>query len=325
MVEVLLKYCPDTAEAFGTLRYKSRKGVNHAPASLLHCAIPRHDEGCKPHLAALAKLLIRKGLDLDLTDKNGNTPLLYSLFYRPLFKTTRVLLNAGANVQATNKHGENGLHLICRRLSACSRQNLSAIEKADIVDILARLIRGGLDPVAGNHSGWTPIDAAMSPVAWPLLCEAMRQVGKNMKDELLRLDKVARVSCSQADIDEKLAMATRGEVPQLTSLTLVTIDPLHSSVGICYLCGKSSPALPRQAPFDEFYSRVVNELDQGIDTMLYHHPKLEEGECLMVVEEDSCFALDYYPAKMSIKRLRERSWRRHVAAMLEERGLLPQD
>lgn len=226
-------------------------------------------------------------------------------------------MDAGADIRATNKHGENGLHLICRRLSACSRPNLLASEKADIVDILARLMKGGLDPVAGNNFGWTPINAAMSPVAWPLLCEAMRQVGRNMREELRRLDFAASISISEVEIEEKLSETTLGEVPLSTK---ETSHSLHESVEICYLCGQSSRKLFRQAPFDEFYSKIVSELDQGIDLMLYHHPK--EGECLLVLEEDSCFTLDYFPAKMSMERLRERSWRRHVAVILEERSLL---
>jgi hypothetical protein len=146
----------------------------------------------------------------------------------------------------------------------------------------------------------------------------MRQVGKNMRDELRLLDQVARISFSVAEIEEKLAETAGGRLPQSTAKT--ASHSLDGSVETCYLCGQSSRTLFRQAPLDEFYSKIASELDQEIDMMLYHHPK--EGECLLVLEEDPCFTLDYFPAKMSVERLRERSWRRHVAAVLEEQGLL---
>jgi len=316
MVNLLLKYC-SASEAFRHLRYKRRKGVEFAPASLLHCAISRSGFITLPHPPVLFSRLIRAGVDLELADKNGNTPLLYSLFYHPLFTATSFLFDAGADLRATNKYGENGLHLLCRRLSACSVQQPEEYEKGRIISFLARLLQGGLDPVAGNEVGWTPIDAAMSPVAWAYLCKAMRQVGRNMRDEVRRLDLAVDIELSEAEIQKKLSETMEQASSPAEDVNYST----PSDPGGCYLCNESLiRPLYRQPPFDEFYSKVARELDHHIHMMLYNHPC--EGECLEVLEEDSCFTLDYFPAKMSQERLKERSWRRHVAAILEERGFL---
>lgn len=108
IMNLLLRYC-ETTDISGTLQYKRRNGIDRAPASLLHCAIPRRQEAFIPTLPSLFYWLVKRSTDLELTDKNGNTALLYSLFYYPAVFTANVLMDAGADTRATNKYGENGL------------------------------------------------------------------------------------------------------------------------------------------------------------------------------------------------------------------------
>jgi hypothetical protein len=263
-------------------------------------------------------------MDLEQTDKNGNTALLYTVFYSSDMRTTWILLDAGANVFATNKYGENALHLLCRRLSACSNPDLTNAKKHLLTDLLARLIRVGLDPLIGNHVGFTPVDAAMSPRVWPLLCSALRRNGRTMTRELQLLDLAAGISLSNEDINTKFegAMSQRrlASVKDCLSMEDVGGSPDDATTMVCYLCNRSGEMFFRDAPFDEFTSEIVDDVGHGIHAMYYNHPC--DDECHHIHEEDSCYALDYHPAEMSKERLVERSWRRHVAALLEDRGLL---
>lgn len=205
--------------------------------------------------------------------------------------------------------------------------------KLGVTKLLARLIRAGVDPVAGNHVGFTSIDTAMSPRTWLLLCAALRENGRSMRDEVHLLDLAAGITLPKTDIETKLSQVIRqrqtptinkdyfalgAEQPKAT--TNIPSSGDQAATYYCYLCSRRSETFFRPAPFDEFRSEIVDELGHGIHTVLYSHPC--DGECLRVLEEDSCFTLDYHPAKMSRERLVERSWRRHVAAVLEEKGLL---
>ncbi|KAK3374720.1 ankyrin repeat-containing domain protein [Podospora didyma] len=318
LVDLLLRFCHGK-EAYGMLQYKRRKGVDHAPASILHCAFPRHQSGFVAQLPTLLGRFIQSGVDLEMTDKNGNSALLYSLFYHPvlvLTETATFLLEAGADVLAKNKYGEGCLHLIFRRLSACSIPNLSRAVKARIVDFVVRLIGAGCDPVEGNVVGYTPIDAAMSPVGWPLLCVALEKVGRSIDGELRLLDFAASISLSDAEMEEKcrdpmtLVAPQRGYYP----------SRIEDRGIVCYLCGRGPDVSFRDPPFDEFYSDVVDELGHGIHMIKHLHENKEE--CLHINEEDSCHNLDYHPAEMIGMRLEGRSIRRYVAASLWKRGLL---
>ncbi|KAK3312285.1 hypothetical protein B0H66DRAFT_595883 [Apodospora peruviana] len=348
LIDLLLQFCgANISEACGTLCYKSRKGVQVATAGLLHCAIPRqrqesNSEFVVSQLPVVFSRLVRgvreSNMDLELIDKNGNTALLYTLFYHPgpvvtMVETSTFLIDAGADVRVTNKHSEGGLHLLCRRLSACSRQNLPKEEKEGITNLLAQLMTQGLDPVARNNVGYTPIDAAMSPAVWPLLCSALKQIGRDMREELRLLDLASGVTTlSEAEYEAKFCEAVR--LKGTTSSLRIPSDPLASRGsaavetsdggqdrrGICYICGQGPDEFFRDAPFDEFYTGVVVELGEGIH--MVEHKHYDWAECLAVHEEDSCHTLDYHPAEMAIDRLKERSWRRHVAVIFEERGLL---
>jgi len=279
-------------------------------------------------------------LDLEHADKNGNTALLYSLFYHPVLavvQTATYWINAGADIHARNKYGEGPLHLLCRRLSACSIPNLSEDVQAGVVELLARLMRDkGCDPVQGSCFGYTPIDAAMTPVAWPLFCRALKQAGRDINDELKLLDFAAKVTWKPGELEtlitEKVNEFISRRVKEYPSPIPRRYPENNHAHGegsgtatstTCYLCGGQADESKRSEPFDEFFSDIVTELGQGVHMVKCNHD--DEQKCLQVHEEDSCYPLDYHPGvreMMSAEKLRERSWRRHVAAGLWEAGLL---
>ncbi|KAM7184351.1 hypothetical protein V8F33_013034 [Rhypophila sp. PSN 637] len=361
-----------TVEPTATLPYKSRDGVHFSPAGVVQCATPRRS-GSGNWVSQLPSLLQRFGshfgstantregpylpghntqnmdtsgtytIDLEFVERNGNTALLYTLFYHPVLivsHTAGYLIDVGANIAARNKFGEGGLHLLCRRLSACNIPNLSDVVKSAVVKLMCRLIQGGCDPLEGSQFGFTPVDAAMTPAAWPLFCQALNKAGRDVKSELKLLDLMVGIDWAQGELEElrerkveELVSSKQGCDAQILKRYLAEEQGSGGAVKSCYLCGGGPDEFKRQRPFDEFYSDVVTELGHGVHMVkYYHYDDLEE--CLHVHEEDSCFPLDYHPVLvpqsrpvgskvigMSKDKLRERSWRRHVAAYLWERGL----
>lgn len=321
-VRLLLSYS-HPAEAHGTRAYKRRHGVDLAPAGLLHCAIPRYSSPAIASLDHLLEVFLQDGVDLDLQEATGNTALLEALFFLPLptlLPVVRKFLAHGASMIVTNKYGEGCLLLFLRRLSACSIPDLGQETISSIIDLLVTLVRGGCEPSAGGVEGYTPIDAAMSPIVWPIFCQALKEAGRDMKQELMFLDYTAKLMLTEEFIETKYQYVltrreetTRRSRPRPGSWRRDTDRS-------CYLCGSSSPAEIREVPFDEFLSGVVDELEDGIHMVMYNHPADEK--CLRVFEEDPCYFLDYYPNQMTREKLRERSWRRHVALLMWERNTL---
>ncbi|KAK4221179.1 hypothetical protein QBC38DRAFT_449386 [Podospora fimiseda] len=323
LIDLLVHYSP-ISEAESTLRYKRRKGVDQAPASLLHSTIFLHRCGIVAHIPHLLGKLIRSGADLEMADKHGNTVLLYTLFYTPvasLVMAASQLLEAGAYVHAKNSHGEGVLHLLLRRLSACSIPDMNEDVKSGIITLLVRLLEKGCDPLDGNTGGYTPIDAAMSPVAWPLFSAAIQKAGKDMKKEFQLLDATARVTISEDEVERKTKEAIKHRaVAKEAQFHKQHLEIMGNGAPACNLCNRRPDPSLRAIPFDEFFSDVVDELGQGIHMIMNNHDDMDE--CLHIHEEDPTHMLDYHPSSMSPERLKERSWRRHVAWKLWERGFL---
>ena len=300
--------------------YKRSQANVRAEAGPFHCILSRLNYNIGT--LELFKLILEHGFDLELQDVNGNTPLLCSMYYTPEFQLVEVvstLLRAEADVLVLNKHGEGCLHLLLRRLSACNNYKMSHELASSVIDILVVLLKQGCDPTLGNVVGYTPLDAALSPTALPLLFSALERAGIDIMSMIQAIDDRSGIVLLDTEIKEKFA-----EVLRLTNLTEpLLLGPVYNGIhtdGPCYLCGCLSEERRRQAPFDEFASTVVEELGPGIHMMVCMH--YYGDVCLRIQDDDSCHPLDYHPDTMTHERKRLRSLNRHVAYRMWRHGIL---
>lgn len=314
LTERLLK--KSQSEVYGRCQYKRRQTIEHGEASLLHCALRR--QNCNIRILELVKLTLKSGIDLEARDINGNTPLLYALYYTPEFQLVEVantLIGYGANLKAVNNYGEGCLHLLLRRLSACNNYNMCSETASSLIDILVVLLNNGCSPALSNIKEYTPIDAALSPTAWPLFCCALERAGKSI-NEILAIDCTMQ---SDADIKEKSVDIVVRNAQTTSHQQGKGYSGMYTGQP-CSLCGRHTDWKERQMPFDEFMSHVVEELGFGIHMKLFTHHDM--SECLKVQEEDSCHSLDYHPGEMSLHGRRKRSLNRQVAYMMWREGIL---
>lgn len=317
LVRLLMKRCK--SEGYGTSEYKRGHGIEQSQTGLFHCALKRQNFNI--HIRELIKLILENGFDLEARDINGNTPILYALYYIPIFQFVEVVntfIKAGADVGVLNNYGEGSLHLMLRRLSACNNHNMPSSLAESLIEILVTLLEKGCDPTLGNKVGYTPIDAAFSPVAWPLFCCALERVGRQMNEEILYLDDHYGIVQLNREVEAKF-LDLMSEVRTLPDLPAEETSESYSNQP-CYLCGGLNAIEDRHAPFDEFRSRVADELGFGVHMMLCSH--VHRDECQHIQQEDSCHFLDYRPHEMSREVLKERSWRRHVAYRMWREGFL---
>jgi ankyrin repeat protein len=66
-----------------------------------------HEAAERRHIE-IVELLLAKGADINATDMNGQTPLMYSLLHEPN-ATTEILLARGCSVNVLSKGGETAL------------------------------------------------------------------------------------------------------------------------------------------------------------------------------------------------------------------------
>jgi len=326
LVRRLMQHCrPDEVRL--TSQYKRRRGIELAPAGLLHCALFRNNS--KISILKLLDFILKKKFDLEARDTNGNTPLMYALFYTPQsarFEVVSALLEAGAMTDAFNKYGEGCLHLLLRRLSACDNNEMDPASKKATINILVMLLDRGCDPTSPNVVGYTPLDAALSPIAWPLFCSALEKVGKDVEKVIQEIDMMSDIMSTDAEVEERLEYVVERHnsvMPRLSHWTMPEVasgQPFAEQ--LCYLCGRGTNLVKRVIPFDEFRSVVVDELEFGIHMIWYNHHNGGDGECLGVWKEDSSHFLDYCPSKMNYENRKNRSWRRHVAYLLWRKGVL---
>ena len=303
-------------EVYGTHQYKRRNAIQRASASLLHCLMIVQPS--RSPVFELVKYFLCHGADLEARDVNGNTPLLYALYYMPQSELVAVafaLIQAGADIRAVNNHQEGCLHLLLRRLSACNNYEMGNENCRAFIGLICRLLEK-CELTSSNIVGYTPLDAALSPTAWPLLCAALTENGTDVRDEILAIDDRSNIVQLEVDLQAGFAqlMARRS--------FLSIKDPWSSIYAIekhCFLCDHHSETKGRAAPFDEFSSMIVDELGSSIHMVGCNH-FIVGDECLCVRDEDSSWILDYHPNKMNAQALGKRSWNRHMAYLLWRDG-----
>ena len=87
-------------------------------------AAPSYDQGTPEDAVATIELLLTKGLDINGTNTNGDTPLHAAVSGRAAPEIVRALIQHGARLDATNKRGQTPLALVT---SARGTKDLSAI------------------------------------------------------------------------------------------------------------------------------------------------------------------------------------------------------
>jgi hypothetical protein len=299
-------------EVYGTHQYKRRSAIQQASASLLHCLMIAQPS--RSPVFELVKYFLCHGADLEARDVNGNTPLLYALYYMPQSELVAVafaLIQAGADIRAVNNHEEGCLHLLLRRLSACNNYEMGNENCRAFIGLICRLLEK-CELTSSNIVGYTPLDAALSPTAWPLLCAALTENGTDIRDEILAIDDRSNIVQLEVDLQAEFAqlMAARSFLSVKDPWSSIYATEKH-----CFLCDRHSDTKNRAAPFDEFFSMIVDELGSSIHMVGCNH-LIVGGECLFVREEDSSWILDYHPKKMNAEALRKRSLNRHMAYLL---------
>lgn len=136
----------------------------------------------------------------------------------------------------------------------------------------------------------------------------------DVEEQIMELDKRQDILQSDTEIESHLkeiqAQKNRGEASRFAP----RLPKETSQKCSCYRCGRGSSRTKREAPFDEFCSRVVEEIGFGIHMVSYNHYNPEN--CLQVHEESSYYPLGYHPNEMTWDEAMNRSWRRYIAYRL---------
>jgi hypothetical protein len=316
-------------DAHGTFQYKRSGRVERAPASLLYCALSKRNHNVQ--IIVPLRLILRNEAELEARNIYGDTPLLHALHYTPrrrLVAVVKELVQFGANTSAVNDDGETALHLLLRRISACNHYRMSKKEAEELTELIMALL-GGFHkqisyPTLGNIEGSTPFDAALSPTAWVLWCNALERAGFDVWKELLDLDVRDGVVHSDEYLEERYQHVKLRPPLEISSCSdSEASEGYRSDRKPCHLCGQRTVQRARRVPFDEFYSSIVDEVGFETHMMLFHH--LDKSPCLNAFMEDSCRHLDYSPNHMQEhcpEYVKERSWRRHVAYRMWREGIL---
>jgi tankyrase len=98
--------------------------------------------------------VLNAGADIHATDKNGVTALHHAVRFRNVV-AVRTLIEQGANVnQACRKSGSTPLHRAVTSTGAPG----TAGKHAEVLDIIRLLMEAGADLTVTNKAGWTPVD-----------------------------------------------------------------------------------------------------------------------------------------------------------------------
>lgn len=254
------------------------------------------------------QMLLQHGCDLEDRNVEGSTPLLSALCRVPdpqLVSLANLLLSAGADPLAVDFENDGCLHLLLRRLSACNNFCMSSIKAKGYTDLLVTLLRKGCSTFLRNDIGYTPIDLALSPTAWVLWCDALREAGLEVERVLKEDDIVHGVSHSESDIVDK--GYSTGLVKNLAIFEKnYCVTYSHRA---CYLCSQGTiTAWARRPPFDYLESPQSKPENLAIAGHILREPTY------FGPENDRNGELERFWAALS--------WRKHLAYRLWHDGTL---
>ena len=233
--------------------------------------------------------LVEAKIGLETRDHHGHTSLYFVIAYTPapkLFEIAALLLDCNASTQRVNNFGENCLHLLLKRLSACSTPDdvngCASATRRLLLALLVRLLRGqeGQEALM-RHSdkGITPADAALSPAVWPVFCEAMRTAGYNIALHLAELDARDGLNHSLPEHNEAIKELCRRFQHQrlFPGLSDPSTNPMNTALAAgqarCYVCWKKQSSLTygqqHAPPFDQFVPVMIHEQELDMHAIVY--------------------------------------------------------
>ena len=109
------------------------------------------------------RFLIKKGIDINAQDDNGDTALIYAVRHNAPSGVLRILLDAGVNVNATNKAGESAV-------MTAVKQNISAAS----LDVL---LQSGADVNKADNRGDSPLRYAVKNNCTPEVIQILLESG----------------------------------------------------------------------------------------------------------------------------------------------------
>ena len=141
--------------------------------------------------------LVEAGVEVNLADRRGWTPLHSAARYSADTDILNILLRAGAEVDARDMSGDTPLHW--------------AAAENPRVEVINTLIRAGADVNARDRFGWQPVHTAAEGNSNPEVIRALLAAGANRNKRayfvLFRPAFLAKHNSSMSEGDRKIAIA----------------------------------------------------------------------------------------------------------------------
>ena len=318
-LRLLLKNCdPDIF----TSEFQVKEGKNVFSSSLLGIILRLPRTQAVPVVQAV-QIIIEHDCDLEIKDYSGKTPLLYALYRVNILElnvVVKCLLNEGADSHAVDDKGSGALHLLLGRLLACHSYYISPPNAAMLGGILSILLKAGCDPLLRNHLGFTPSDYALTPAAWVLWCDALRERGYHVA-EIIQLDDVSKRILRPA------GPSFHSNILHIaTAATLDTVQASSESPSAlgnlpCSVCERNGSWQFRASPFDLWGSHLATfGYVRPLHRFWLNHP--DGMPCSNVYENGSCQVTTHVRDGSRSWNWLEFSWRKHAAYKLWNEGII---
>ncbi|CAG2245765.1 unnamed protein product [Mytilus edulis] len=145
---------------------------------------------CQSLTFQLVELLLENGADPN-NHSEEDIPLLSALKARNL-KTSTLLLEASANVNATNRKGESGLHIVL--------ENYEKVDLKERYEITALLVKHGSYLNAASNTGDRPLDVVVQNMIKEMTIEVHKATEDNCRKITVDLSVLNLLVCGGADL-----------------------------------------------------------------------------------------------------------------------------
>jgi ankyrin repeat protein len=153
--------------------------------SLLHIVLLAASELESHTIDIWIEALIQYGVDIELRDRRGFTPLLRAA--SACWGDARCipcLVDGGADIFATDESGRGALHLsfVLERHDTWMLESSACVE-VDLENKLTALLAAGCDPRATDNQNRTPSEYIQNENIWNLWLSVLEKAGKDTSDE----------------------------------------------------------------------------------------------------------------------------------------------